>query len=214
MGSRGAGSDEGRQPGQGGHPGLPLRAAGSATADRAASPPSHPWLDLPLGTQLTVVKLAPNGLEVARYPSTVVDAGAPPPWLAVQATWVNRRVVLDGLAFEIGDILHEYFSPTHPFNAFAVHAPDGTLRGWYANVTHPTTLDLTADLPHLVWHDLFIDLVALPDGTVVVRDEDELADAAIAARDPALHGMILDARDDLLRRFAAAEVPFHQRPPG
>ena len=180
-------------------------------ADGDASPPPRPWSDLPPGTRLTVVKLALDGSEVARYPGTVVDAGAPSPWLAVQATWVNRRVVLDALAFETGDTLHEFFSPLHPFNAFSVHAPDGVLRGWYANVTHPTSLDSTTDPPTLAWHDLFVDLVALPDGTVVVRDEDELAEAALAAHDPALHAMILDARDDLLRRFAAREAPFQER---
>ncbi len=176
--------------------------------DRSLS--SVRWPDLPPGTALTVVKLAPDRSEVTRYPGSVVEAAAPPPWVAVRAIWVNRRVVLDGLAFETGDTLYEYFSPDHPFNAFAVIDPGGALRGWYANVTHPATLDPTTDPPTLTWHDLYLDLVALPDGTAVVRDEDELAEAAVAQLDPELHETIVAARDELLRRFAARTFPFNE----
>ena len=168
-----------------------------------------PWHRLLPGTPLTLVKLAPDGSEVTRYPGVVVETGAPAPWLAVRSIWVNRRIVLDGLALETGDTLVEYFSSAHPFNAFAVLAPNGTLRGWYANVTHPATLDPGTAPPTLVWHDLFVDLVLLRDGTVVVRDEDELAEAALIDREPALHAAILAARDDLLARAAARAIPFH-----
>jgi predicted RNA-binding protein associated with RNAse of E/G family len=170
---------------------------------------SESWPPLPPGTALTVVKLAPDGTEVTRYPGTVLAAAAPAPWLAVAARWRNRRVDLDGLAFVPGDTLREFFSPVHPFNAFAVVAPDGRLRGWYANVTHPTALDLATDPPTLTWHDLFVDVVALPDGTVTVRDEDELADAALEEHDPALQAAILAARDEILARLTTGAFPFH-----
>ena len=172
------------------------------------------WPDLPPGTPLRIVKLDPAGAEVARYPAVVIAAGAPPPWVAVRATWVSRFHDLDGLRFVAGDTLHEFFSPAHPFNLFSVWAPDGTLRGWYANVTHPTRLDPTTDPVTLVWHDLYLDVVALPDGTTVVRDEDELAASGLAKTDPALHAAILTARDELLRRRRAGAFPFHERPPG
>ena len=162
------------------------------------------------GTALTVVKLAPDGSEVTRYAGEVIDVGVPTPWLAVRARWINRRVVLDGLAFETGDTLHEYFSPVHPFNAFAVYSPEGRLRGWYANATHPTRLDPVTEPPTLYWHDLYVDLVVLPDGTTFVRDEDELAEAGLAVRDPALHDMIVGARDELRRRAEERDAPFHE----
>lgn len=168
------------------------------------------WPALQPGSALTVVKLAPDGSEVTRYPGRVIDSGAPPPWLAVEARWVNRRVDLDGLSFVPGDTLHEFFSPVDRFNVFAVFSPAGELRGWYANVTHPSTLDPTTDPPTLVWHDLFLDVVALPNGPVTIRDEDELAEANLAARDPALYATILRARDDVLRRLRSHMFPFHQ----
>lgn len=54
-----------------------------------------------------------------------------------------------------------------------------------------------------------MDLVVLPDGTTIIRDEDELAEAALAVSDSALHAMILDARDELLRLAGERAVPFH-----
>ena len=168
---------------------------------------SATWPSLVPGTLLTIVKLAPDGAEVTRYPGRAL-AAVPAPWLAVEARWVNRRVDLDGLSFVPGDTLWEYFSPAHPFNVFAVHAPGGALRGWYANVTHPAALDPAAAPPTLIWHDLYLDLVAFPDGRAVVRDEDELAESGLAAADPALHAAILAARDELLALFAARAFPF------
>jgi hypothetical protein len=168
------------------------------------------WPAIPLGTTLRIVKLAPGGEEVASYPGIVIEAGAPPPWLALRATWVSREHNLDGLRFVPGDTLHEFFSPRHPFNLFSVFAPDGTLRGWYANVTHPSRLDTTTDPFTLYWHDLYLDVVALPEGAVIVRDEDELDAAGLLSTDPALHAEILAARDELLRRSKAREFPFHE----
>jgi predicted RNA-binding protein associated with RNAse of E/G family len=179
----------------------------SPTLSRATQPP---WPAIPLGTTLRIVKLAPDGEEVTNYPGVVVDAGDLPPWIALRATWVSREHNLDGLRFVPGDTLHEFFSPAHWFNLFSVFAPDGTLRGWYANVTYPSRLDTATDPFALFWHDLYVDIVALPDGTVVIRDEDELDEAGLLTTDPVLHAEILAARDELLRRAQARTFPFHE----
>lgn len=169
------------------------------------------WPPLPPGTALTIVKLAPDGSEVARYPGEVIEAGAPPPWIAVRATWVSREYDLNGLRFIKGDTLHEFFSPQHPFNVFAVFSALGTLRGWYANVTYPTQLDLATTPPTLTWHDLYVDVVALPDGTIAIRDEDELAAASLSTTNPAVLQMIIEAKEDILRRIRERTFPFHER---
>ncbi len=183
-------------------------ADGDGEGPSAVWGPPSAWLPVAAGTALTVVKLDPAGVEVARYPGTVVDLGVPAPWLAVEARWVNRAVDLDGLVFHTGDRLVEYFSPAHPFNAFAVWSPAGTLRGWYANVTRPTALDASTAPPTLTWHDLYLDVIALPDGTVTVRDEDELAEAALATTAPALHAAIFTACAELVARVARRAFPF------
>src|SRR5215216_4848389 len=168
------------------------------------------WPELPLGTALTVVKLDPDGQEVARYRGVVIDAGAPNPWVAVQATWVSREHDLDGLLFIAGDVLHEFFSPTHRFNVFAVFAPNGELRGWYANVTHPARLDATTNPTTLIWHDLYIDVVALPSGRVVVRDEDELEESGLRETDRELYDAIRSTRDEILALARQRAFPFHE----
>jgi hypothetical protein len=54
-------------------------------------------------------------------------------------------------------------------------------------------------------------LIALPNGVYVVRDEDELEESGLATSDPALHKLILDTRDELIRLFEHRAFPFHER---
>lgn len=187
-------------------------------AARAPAMPRSPiapgpasWPSLPPGTPVEVTKRAPAGEVVATYPATAIASVAQAPWLALAATWTHGFVDLDGLRFVPGDRLIEYFSPRDPYNAFVVFAPDGAARGWYANVTYPAALERQDGRWALIWHDLFVDLVMLPDGRTTVRDEDELAASGLEARDPALHAAILATRDrlcDLARRRA---FPFTDR---
>ena len=169
------------------------------------------WRSLAIGQEITVVKRSPEGNEAARYPGVIVAREPEDDWLAIRALWTYKRVELDGLAFEPGDDLLEWFSPTQPFNAFAVLSPAGTLRGWYANVTYPAYLEPSPDgepAPTLVWHDLYLDLVGLPDGSYVIRDEDELAESGLSTRDPLLHGDIVAAMRALVLRFMGRKLPF------
>ena len=184
------------------------RTPPSTRSARPVWPAAEPWPELPDGTPLTIVKLAPDGSEVTRYTGAVQAEAATAPWVCVAARWTNRRVDLDGLSFVTCDLLLEYFSPVEPFNVFAVYAPDGRLRGWYANVTHPATLDLATGPPTLTWHDLYLDVVALPSGATTVRDEDELDEAGLQASDPALYRAIVAEKDEILRRIRMANVPF------
>ena len=168
------------------------------------------WTDLEPGRKLTIVKRAPDGSEAARYPGVVIDVAAPSPWLAAQARWVRRAVQTGELWFLPGDELHEFFSPHDWFNAFSVFSPEGTLRGWYANVTYPATIDFDADPPILIWHDLYVDVILLPDGNPVVLDEDELDASGLASANPDLHARILATRDELLELARARAFPFHE----
>lgn len=169
------------------------------------------WLTLDIGQDLMVVKRDPDGKDVARYPAVVVARTAENDWVAVRASWAYQRIEIDGLEFAPGDDLVEWFSPHLPFNAFAVLNPAGELRGWYANVTYPAFLELARngeDIPTLVWHDLYLDLVGLPDATFVLRDEDELAESGLAHSNPRLHSEIVAASEELVRRFTSRRLPF------
>lgn len=173
---------------------------------------SAQWRSLAVGREITVIKRSPDGAEAARYPAEIVARAAEDDWLALKALWTYKRVEMDGLTFETGDHLIEWFSPVQPFNAFAVVSPEGLLRGWYANVTYPAYLEPSSEgetSPTLVWHDLYLDLVGLSDGTYVVRDEDELAESGLEASNLRLHAEIVAANDDLVRRFISRQLPFH-----
>jgi Protein of unknown function (DUF402) len=167
------------------------------------------WSSMERGTVLSIVKLAPDGSEVTRYPGHVIDAGTP--WLVARAIWVNREANIDGLHFVRGDELHEYFSLEHWFNVFAVFTPGGELRGWYANVTHPSWIESGREQPTLFWRDLYVDLIVFPNGELIVRDEDELEASNLESADPDLYGLILKTRDDLIALARARTFPFHER---
>lgn len=169
------------------------------------------WPELELGRPVTILKLHPDGREGARYPAVVVASRLPAPWVSVEARWTQGLVEVSGLRFETGDTLVEHFSPAHPFNAFQVLAPGGVPRGWYANVTHPARLDTSTTPWTLTWPDLYLDVVALPDGSHAVRDEDELAEADLLSSNPVLHGAILAAGAELVARWQHGDAPFVER---
>ena len=170
------------------------------------------WSELSPGTTVEVAKWSAKhqGERRALYPGVVIASSLPSPWIVIETHWTMGTHDQGLLTFENGDLLHEIFSPIHPYNAFAVYAPDGALKGWYANVTYPTFFEEEIDERVLIWHDLFIDIVATPDGEVAVLDEDELEEADLLTSDPGLHQHILAARDELLERFHDRRAPFHQ----
>lgn len=151
------------------------------------------------------VKLRPDGSVATQYPVTEFDA--PAGWIAARAIWSYTRVDVGPFAFEPGDVLDEYFALDRPYNAFAIFR-EGSFVGWYCNVTHPTRLTVN----EIVWHDLWLDVLVTPDGTVLVLDEDELEESGVAERDPDLHRMIVDARDELLELIARRAYPFSETP--
>lgn len=179
-------------------------------AHRRAHEAREVWQHLGLGQAITVIKLNPEGAEATRYSAVMVERAPEDDWIALRAIWTYERVEIDGLVFNPGDELVEWFSPMQPFNAFAVLSPAGALRGWYANVTYPAYLEPPgAGNPlTLFWHDLYLDLVGLPDDSFVTRDEDELAESGLEARNPSLHREILAAADELARRYMSRQLPF------
>lgn len=172
------------------------------------------WPELAPGTAIECVKVEAHGEVIVRYPGQVVNLGEPDSWVAIKAFWdpaIHKRVIdLNGLQFVPGDELHEFFSSDRPYNCFSVFAPDGSLRGWYANVTYPTRIDGTQTPPRLYWHDLYLDVVMLPDGQIFVRDEDELEEAGIESTDPRFFAEILAAKDELVGLARARAFPFHE----
>lgn len=150
------------------------------------------------GEWVTVVKRDPEGQESTRYPARKVRTSAPAPWIELVATWVVPDVAVAGLEFVPGDTVREFFSALHPYNAFAVISPEGDLRGWYGNVTYPAFLETVNGETVLVWHDLYLDVVTLPDGSLHLLDDDELASSGLPAQHATFAEAIHTAREDLI----------------
>lgn len=165
------------------------------------------WHELVPGTDVTIVKRRIDGSEAARYPARVAHDPSPAPWRTLIATWVLPETTQGTLTFSPGDILHERFSPEHPYDAFGAVSPDGRFKGWYANVTWPAFLERTPDGLELTWQDLYLDLV-VTDDDVSVLDEDELAAAPLAASHPRLVDGINGVLDDLLNLALVHRPPF------
>ena len=166
------------------------------------------WPAVTGGEAFRIVKVSPEGIDVTEYPATVRIAACHGPWICVEARWTFRSIDVDGLTFEPGDLLLEWFSREHWYNLFAVYSPAGVYRGSYGNVTYPTRYEPATEPPTLAWHDLYLDVIHLPDGRLVVRDEDELEASGLAQHNPDLHARIVAGCEELLAHLRSGDAPF------
>ncbi|AVZ72179.1 DUF402 domain-containing protein [Streptomyces lunaelactis] len=139
------------------------------------------------------VRLVKAGATKIRYPAEVVaDDGTR---LTVRAPWAGDGVRDFGFVrFEAGDVFTEYYWRDRWYAVKEVRSGDGTLKGWYCDITRPAVLDGG----ELVVEDLDLDLWVSADGTSVLRlDEDEFEASGLAARDPEAADRALRALDEL-----------------
>ncbi|MEU9381630.1 DUF402 domain-containing protein [Streptomyces sp. NPDC048279] len=150
------------------------------------------------------VVLVKAGRTKIRYPAELLhDDGVR---IAVRAPWAGDVARDFGFVrFEQGDVFTEFYWRDRWYAVKEVRAADGTLKGWYCDVTRPATL--TGG--ELVVEDLDLDLWRSADGTDVRRlDEDEFAESGLAQRDPAAAAAAVTALDTLetLAREAGFET--------
>jgi PncC family amidohydrolase len=117
-------------------------------------------------------KLDYRGVEKATYEGEVLVRDAHS--VLVQAVWTRPTTRLPFTTFERGDILHESFYSDRWYNVFELRTSQGSLKGWYADVTRPARISADS----LDWEDLLLDIWMDVDGAMQVLDEDEFAAAA------------------------------------
>ncbi|MCK1818612.1 DUF402 domain-containing protein [Streptomyces sp. XM83C] len=117
--------------------------------------------------------------------------------IVVRAPWAGAGARDFGFVrFEAGDVFTEYYWRDRWYSVKEVRAADGTLKGWYCDITRPAAR--TAG--ELVVEDLDLDLWRSADGGDVRRlDEDEFAGSGLADRDPAAASAAVAALDHLER---------------
>ncbi|OLZ72657.1 DUF402 domain-containing protein [Streptomyces sp. IMTB 2501] len=144
--------------------------------------------------QLEVV-LVKAGRTKIRYPAELLgDDGTR---IAVRAPWAGAGARDFGFVrFEPGDVFTEYYWRDRWYAVKEVRAADGTVKGWYCDITRPavrTGAELTVE-------DLDLDLWRSADGTDVRRlDEDEFAESGLAETDPEAASAAVAALDELER---------------
>ncbi|QHY94694.1 hypothetical protein SSPS47_06090 [Streptomyces sp. S4.7] len=146
------------------------------------------------------VHLVKAGRTKIRYPATLItDDGAR---VVVRAPWAADSVRDFGFVrFEPGDVFTEHYWRDRWYAVKEVRAGDGTLKGWYCDVTRPTVVrglgpgELRYEL---LVEDLDLDLWASADGGTVLRlDEDEFEESGLADRDPVAADAARRALDEL-----------------
>lgn len=150
------------------------------------------------------VVLVKAGRTKIRYAAEVVsDDGTR---ITVRAPWASADVRDFGFVrFEPGDVFTEHYwrelppsppgAPAVPWCAVKeVRTGDGTLKGWYCDITRPAVLERG----RLLVEDLDLDLWVSADGGEILRlDEDEFAASGLAEADPRAAERAVRALDSL-----------------
>ncbi|MFE3491770.1 DUF402 domain-containing protein [Streptomyces sp. NPDC059169] len=126
--------------------------------------------------------------------------------ITVRAPWASEGVRDFGFVrFEPGDVFTEHYwrntppgrpdTPPVPWcSVKEVRSGDGTLKGWYCDVTRPAV----CDGGRLVVEDLDLDLWVSADGARILRlDEDEFAESGLAETDAQAARSAVRALDSL-----------------
>lgn len=161
------------------------------------------WQSLQQGEEIAIRKADAAGEKPSwDYSGNLADSTIPG-WYAIEAQWTMPDDEFEGVRFERGGFLMEYFAPDQQFNVFRVHGRDGAVTGWYGNVTaHPTLVREAGNPPVLTWDDRWVDVVKTPDGRLSILDEDEIPETGISE---AVRQEIRDATSQLTAALTRGE---------
>jgi protein associated with RNAse G/E len=126
-------------------------------------------LTLAIGSPVHVRKLKPDGKLDYSWRGVVLRCDAH--GIVLRAEFNVDLVEREWATFRRGDVFVEFYYWDRWFNVFQISAPDGTLKGWYANVGLPA--ELNADTGELHYIDLALDVWTNPNGDFVVLDQEE-----------------------------------------
>lgn len=119
---------------------------------------------------ITIIKKNVHGQETWRYHGEMLERTQD--GVVLEAFFDREDMSLQGLPLRRGDRFVETYYFNRWYNIYAIYSrSDGSLSGWYCNITRPP--ELVGEF--LSYIDLALDLVVFPDGNQVVLDEDEFA---------------------------------------
>ena len=146
-----------------------------------------------MSARLVEVVLVKAGRTKIRYSAELLtDDGTQ---VTVRAPWAGEGTRDFGFVrFEAGDVFTEHYWRDRWYSVKEVRAGDGTLKGWYCDITRPASVSGG----ELVVEDLDLDLWRSADGRAVLRlDEDEFAESGLETTDPQAAAAARSALDEL-----------------
>jgi protein associated with RNAse G/E len=156
---------------------------------------------LAVGSPIHVRKLRPDGSLHYQWDGAVLRCDAS--GIVLRAEFNVDLVEREFATFRRGDVFVEFYYWDCWFNIFQISRPDGTLKGWYANVGLPA--ELQAATGELDYVDLALDVWANPDGDFVVLDQDEFD--ALLIEHAELGEAAERGRDSLLELVGSRRLP-------
>ncbi len=141
---------------------------------------------------ITVIKQDIQGNETWRYTGQELERDSDR--VLLEALFNREDTPVDGIILKKGDRFIETYYTHRWYNIYEIHdGHDGTLKGWYCNVSYPARLE--GD--RLYYKDLALDLLVFPDGRQVVLDEDEFEALPLS---PEIRAKAREALRELMKR--------------
>lgn len=148
---------------------------------------------------ITVHKRDHHGKHVLSYGGTVMQRGES--WVQLEAFFGFEFHDSGFVTYQRGDRFVEWFYTDRWYNVFQIFSVlDGSLKGWYCNVTRPAVIGADS----VAADDLALDVFIHPDYTVRVLDEDEFSALELM---PAERTAALEAVDQLKALAASRTLP-------
>ncbi len=95
--------------------------------------------------------------------------------ISIDTGWSREPLDLGYTLFEPDDKWVETFFLHRWYNVFRIASKEGTLKGFYINITKPPVVEGNL----IKWEDLALDIWVRPDGSYLILDEDEFEDLDI-----------------------------------
>lgn len=149
-----------------------------------------------MSNKITIVKQDHLGVEVIRYQGQVLMRTAAE--IMIEAFFALEHAMMVDIPLLKGDKFLETYFTGHWYNIYEIHdRVSDHLKGWYCNVSYPAEISQSL----VVFRDLALDLVVLPDGCQVVLDEDEFQKLVLSP----------DDRNNALAGLAALQDRFKEK---
>lgn len=158
---------------------------------------------LQVGSEVTIRLLkSPRRPDLVYAAECVRDDGD---HVVVRAVRSLPTVSIGPVLFETGDMFEEHYWRSRWFGVLQVSFPDGTLKGWYGNISEP----IRTRNDEILSRDLELDLWIPANGSPALRlDEDEFQSSGIIDGEPEIARHAREALSELEDIVAKGELTY------